>query len=70
MSDKVAAKEIAERSGVPMLGASKGAVRNIDDARETADKLGYPVIIKAVSGGGEEVCVLYVRKVNCRNYTS
>ena len=52
MSDKVAAKEIAERSGVPMLGASKGAVRNIDDARETADKLGYPVIIKAVSGGG------------------
>lgn len=52
MSDKVAAKEIAERSGVPMLGASKGAVRDVDDARETADRLGYPVIIKAVSGGG------------------
>ena len=52
MSDKVAAKEIAERSGVPMLGASKGAIRDVDDARETADRLGYPVIIKAVSGGG------------------
>lgn len=39
MSDKVAAKEIAERSGVPMLGASKGAVRDVDDARETADRL-------------------------------
>ena len=52
MSDKVAAKEIAEHSGVPMLGASKGTVRDINDARETADRLGYPVIIKAVSGGG------------------
>lgn len=52
MGDKVAAKEIATRAGVPMLGASKGAVRDFDEAREVADHLGYPVIIKAVSGGG------------------
>lgn len=52
MGDKVAAKEIAARSGVPMLGASNGAVGSLAEARETAATLGYPVIIKAVSGGG------------------
>lgn len=52
MGDKVAAKEIAARSGVPMLGASKGAVKDAGEALKIADELGYPVIIKAVSGGG------------------
>lgn len=52
MGDKVAAKEIAARSGVPMLGASQGAVGSSGEAAVIAEKLGYPVIIKAVSGGG------------------
>lgn len=52
MGDKVTAKAIAARSGVPMLGASQGAVRTIEEATTVASQLGYPVIIKAVSGGG------------------
>ena len=52
MGDKVAAKGIAAQSGVPMLGASQGAVHTLDEARKIATRLGYPVIIKAVSGGG------------------
>ena len=52
MGDKVAAKGIAAQSGVPMLGASQGAVHTLDEARKIAKRLGYPVIIKAVSGGG------------------
>ena len=52
MGDKIAAKGIAAQSGVPMLGASQGAVHTLDEAREIAKRLGYPVIIKAVSGGG------------------
>ena len=52
MGDKVAAKGIAAQSGVPMLGASQGAVHTLDEARGIAKRLGYPVIIKAVSGGG------------------
>ena len=52
MGDKVAAKRIAAQSGVPMLGASQGAVHTLDEARKIAKRLGYPVIIKAVSGGG------------------
>lgn len=52
MGDKVAAKEIAANSGVPMLGASQGAVKSPEEADIIAKKLGYPVIIKAVSGGG------------------
>lgn len=35
-----------------MLGASQGAVHTLDEARKIAKRLGYPVIIKAVSGGG------------------
>lgn len=52
MGDKVAAKEIAACSGVPILGTSQKAIGNIDEAVTIAHKLGYPIIIKAVSGGG------------------
>jgi acetyl-CoA carboxylase biotin carboxylase subunit len=52
MGDKITAKEIASKSGVPMLGGSSGSVSNADDALKVVSKTGYPVIIKAVSGGG------------------
>lgn len=52
MGDKIMAKELASKSGVPMLGGSNGEVKSVDEALQIAEKIGYPVIIKAASGGG------------------
>ncbi|MCR5696106.1 MAG: ATP-grasp domain-containing protein [Marinilabiliaceae bacterium] len=52
MGDKIIAKEIAHRSNVPMLGGTHGGVPTAEAAIEQANSLGYPVIIKAASGGG------------------
>lgn len=52
MGDKVIAKEIARKGKVPMLGGSKGCVDTLDDALRIAEEVGYPIIIKACSGGG------------------
>ncbi len=52
MGDKIIAKEIAEQSGVPLLKGSNGSVKNEKEAVAIANKIGYPVIIKAKAGGG------------------
>ena len=52
LGDKIAAREIARSVGVPVLSGSSKPIRNLDDARRTAERLGYPVILKASHGGG------------------
>ncbi len=52
LGDKIAAKELAERSQVPILPWSKRAIRDLDDAREISQEIGYPVIVKAAHAGG------------------
>ena len=52
MGDKVEAKRTAGKLGLPLVPGSDGAVSEIEEAREIANEIGYPVIIKAASGGG------------------
>src|SRR5262249_27799378 len=52
LGDKVAARRIATQAGVPVLAGSDAAVRNNAEARKLANKLGFPVIVKAALGGG------------------
>ena len=52
LGDKAAAKETMAAAGVPVIPGSKGAVSSLDEAREVADKAGYPVLVKASAGGG------------------
>jgi acetyl-CoA carboxylase biotin carboxylase subunit len=52
MGNKSRAREIMEGAGVPVVPGSEGALKNIDEAREMAEKIGYPVMIKAAAGGG------------------
>ncbi len=52
MGDKIMAKQTAENLGIPVVPGSTGAVTELDDARRIAADIGYPVIIKAASGGG------------------
>lgn len=52
MGDKVEAKRTAGALGLPLVPGSAGAVSDVEEAREIAARIGYPVIIKAASGGG------------------
>jgi len=52
MGDKVQAREIALQAGVPLVPGSDGAVSSLKEARQIADAIGYPVMIKAAAGGG------------------
>ncbi|MQA65830.1 MAG: acetyl-CoA carboxylase biotin carboxylase subunit [Alphaproteobacteria bacterium] len=52
MGDKITAKEAVRSLGVPVVPGSDGAVRDEARARGVAEEIGYPVLIKASSGGG------------------
>ena len=52
MGDKVEAKRTAARLGLPLVPGSPGPVESFAEAKAVADEIGYPVLIKAASGGG------------------
>jgi len=52
MGDKITAKETMANLGVPCVPGSSGEVPDIDAARNIADGIGFPVIVKATAGGG------------------
>lgn len=52
MGMKQRARELMKEAGVPILPGSEGIVRSPEEARELANGIGYPVIVKAVAGGG------------------
>ncbi|MFH1798889.1 MAG: acetyl-CoA carboxylase biotin carboxylase subunit [Candidatus Omnitrophota bacterium] len=52
MGDKMSAKDIMQKSGVPIIPGSAGIIDTKEDALKEATKIGYPVIIKASAGGG------------------
>ena len=52
MGDKIAAKKAVSAVGVPVIPGSDGPVKDERDARAVAEEIGYPVLIKAASGGG------------------
>ena len=52
MGDKATARETVRKSGVPITPGSDGPIDSESEALKVAKKIGYPVIIKAVAGGG------------------
>jgi len=52
MGDKASAKRAAIISGCPVVPGSDGVVANETDALDVADEIGYPILLKAVAGGG------------------
>lgn len=52
MGNKSRAREIMMEAGVPVVPGSDGAIASIEAGIELADKIGYPVLIKASAGGG------------------
>jgi len=52
MGDKVRARALMEKAGVPLVPGSKGPVKSAQDLRTQAQRIGYPVLLKASAGGG------------------
>ena len=52
MGDKIEAKKIMKKFGVPTVPGSENEIMNENDALSTADTIGYPVLLKASAGGG------------------
>ena len=52
MGDKIEAKRIAKKYGLPVIEGSEGGVKSLDEAKSIAREIGYPILIKAAGGGG------------------
>ena len=52
MGDKIEAKKIAKKHGLPIIEGSEGGVKSFDEAKKICAKIGFPVLIKAAGGGG------------------
>lgn len=63
MGNKANAREQMQKSGVPVIPGSEGFIETVAEAKEVANKVGYPVLLKAAAGGGGKG----IRKVNDDN---
>mgnify|MGYP001251678052 CR=1 FL=1 len=52
MGDKIEAKKIAKKYGLPIIEGSEGGVKNLSEAKSICKDIGYPILIKAAGGGG------------------
>jgi len=52
VGDKIASKQLAESSRIPVAPWSGGPVETVEEALRQAERLGYPILIKATAGGG------------------
>lgn len=52
LGDKVSAKRIAKEAGVPIIDSNQKELSDVNVALEEAERIGYPLMLKAVSGGG------------------
>ena len=52
MGNKAEARRLMREAGVPLVPGTEGTVQNLGEARQAARRIGYPILIKAVAGGG------------------
>ncbi len=52
LGDKIESKKIANEIGIPIIPGSEGYISTVSDAEDIAERIGYPIIIKAAFGGG------------------
>ena len=63
MGNKANAREQMQKSGVPVIPGSEGFIETVEEAKKVANKVGYPVLLKAAAGGGGKG----IRKLNDDN---
>lgn len=69
MGNKSNARDIMGKAGVPIVPGSNGAIKTNEELLKTAEKIGYPVMIKAsAGGGGRGIRVVYNESEIIKNY--
>tara|TARA_B100001248_G_scaffold259659_1_gene246106 strand:- start:516 stop:1853 length:1338 start_codon:yes stop_codon:yes gene_type:complete len=67
MGDKIEAKRIAKKYGLPVIEGSEGGVKSLSEAKSICKKIGYPVLIKAAGGGGGKGMKIVEEEKNLEN---
>ncbi|MCE5339873.1 MAG: acetyl-CoA carboxylase biotin carboxylase subunit [Planctomycetaceae bacterium] len=70
LGDKVAARDIAKKAKVPVVPGSEGQIKDENEAIKLANKIGYPVIVKAAAGGGGRGMRVAHNDISLRNAIS
>ena len=52
MGDKIEAKKVAKKYGLPVIEGSNGGIKDVNEAKNICQKVGFPILIKASGGGG------------------
>ncbi|MGV8144412.1 MAG: acetyl-CoA carboxylase biotin carboxylase subunit [Methanothermobacter sp.] len=52
MGDKITARKLMKKAGVPIVPGTEKGIKNVSEAVQTAESIGYPVMVKASAGGG------------------
>ncbi len=69
LGNKSHAKELMKKCGIPVIPGSDGSVESLEKAKKISKKIGYPVMIKASSGGGGKgIRVVYNEEELEKNY--
>jgi acetyl/propionyl-CoA carboxylase alpha subunit len=66
MGDKIESKRLAKAAGVPTLPGSDDALRSTEEALAEAERIGYPVLLKASAGGGGKGMRIARDRSDCR----
>jgi acetyl-CoA carboxylase biotin carboxylase subunit len=67
--DKIKAKRIMEKAGIPVIPSSPGPVGNLEEALELCERIGYPVMVKASGGGGGRgIRICENEKILCEDF--
>ena len=69
MGNKSNAKELMKSAGVPVVPGSDGSIKDIAEAEKIAEKIGYPIMLKAsAGGGGKGIRIVNSREELAQNY--
>ena len=67
MGDKIEAKRIAKKYGLPIIEGSEGGVKSLSEAKSICKEIGYPILIKAAGGGGGKGMKVVEEESNLEN---
>lgn len=69
LGNKSNSKELMRKNGIPVIPGSDGSIKSVSEAKKVAEKIGYPVMLKASSGGGGKgIRVVYYEGELEKNY--
>ena len=69
LGNKSHSKELMKKCGIPVIPGSDGSIKSLEEAKKISKKIGYPVMLKASSGGGGKgIRVVFEEKDLERNY--